>query len=839
MLNQVFKIILFIVFFTSCNRDVPYSHKIEETKLISIPDMRGLSFIDDLNHNFNSELIEVYKGNFHLKNYKYKIQIVDLFHSTNSHLDSENIWDELKDVKAHDFTNDGRKEIIYIYERNDSLFLKCYDLFSDKKKKYLLDKYFLSVKKLDVDEYWKGTSIIWGFNDLNHDGYDDVLINIHANYEKLPRGVIAYDVHNKKELWYFPAGTVIANIEVADLNHDGINEILLSTSSPGNGAVNNGTDDFHSYFLVVDETGKLIFKKEMGGENSNTKIKYNYFTSRLKKDIISLTCSWNYYTEGNNPLVIWGWDKNLKFYIKKETNQLPIINEYEILPYNGSPHIFTTTKTQKLQVLNSNLKVVDTLGLGNDITGYVGSYDLERDGVAEYLWKINNTKTAVYNSDFELICTMPRFSKIFEIEKGRGRVNGFAVFNSNGTISEISLSKISITRKFLTKPWEKIIAGLIIVNLLFIFFLYYKSGNWNWYRDQLKYFENSAFAVFVLDSNGKVVTCNKRGEEILNLSLDKITSYFAPNLFEKTHYEIAQWIRICLNEKQNSKSTFKIRSNEVEQTLEIHLQFIFSRLGRKEGVLLVMNDITPILQSKKAAAWLTIAQKLAHEIKNPLTTIRLSLQRIQMEYENKPELKENLEELIEDSLNEATRVRKVVDDFMRFSKTETDNPSSVNIKELIQDIVNKYLLTMPNKIEIKTEIDKNLPAITVVESQIYSAFSNIMDNAIESIHQKGSILIKMGMAEIFENKSVFGIREYVVIEISDTGCGMDKSVLDKIFQPFYTTKEGGSGLGLIIVNKIVEDHGGTIEIFSKKDLGTNVTIKLPVNHFNSTNTKIG
>ena len=839
MLNQIFKIILFVVFLTSCNSDVPYSYRIEKTKILKISIIPRLSFIDDLNNNFNSELIAVYKGDSHSKNYKYKIQITDLFYSNRSHLDSENIWDELKDVKAHDFTNDGRKEIIYIYERNDSLFLKCYDLFSDKKKKYLLDKYFLSVKKLDVDEYWKGTGTIWEFNDLNHDGYDDVLINVHANYEKLPRGVIAYDVHNKKELWYFPTGTVIAKIEVADLNHDGINEILLSTGAPGNGAVNNGTDDFHSYFLVIDKTRKLIFKKEMGGENSSTNIKYDFFTSELNKDLISITSSGNYYTEGNNPLVIWGWDKNLKFYLQKENNRLSLTNNYEILPYRGSPHIFVTTKTEKMCIINSILKVVDTLGKDNNFTSYIGSYDLDQDGVVEYLLCENDTETAVFNSDFELICTMPRVFKLFEIEKGRDQANGFAVIGLNGTISEISLSKIPLTQKFLTKPWEKIIAGLIIANLLFIFFLYYKSGNWNWYRDQLKYFENSAFAVFVLDSNGKVVTCNKKGEEILNLSLDKITNYFAPNLFEKMHYEIAQWIGNCLNEKQNSKSTFKIRSNEVEQTLEIHLQFIFSRLGRKEGVLLVMNDITPILQSKKAAAWLTIAQKLAHEIKNPLTTIRLSLQRIQMEYENKPELKENLEELIEDSLNEATRVRKVVDDFMRFSKTETDNPRSINIKELIQDIVNKYLLTMPNKIEIKTEIDKNLPAITVIESQIYSAFSNIMDNAIESIHQKGSILIKMGMAEIFENKSVFGIREYVVIEISDTGCGMDKAVLDKIFQPFYTTKEGGSGLGLIIVNKIVEDHGGTIEIFSKKDLGTNVTIKLPVNHFNSTNTKIG
>jgi two-component system nitrogen regulation sensor histidine kinase NtrY len=247
-----------------------------------------------------------------------------------------------------------------------------------------------------------------------------------------------------------------------------------------------------------------------------------------------------------------------------------------------------------------------------------------------------------------------------------------------------------------------------------------------------------------------------------------------------------------------------------------------------EGAVLILNDVTPFVQSQRTASWIAVAQKLAHEIKNPLTAIRLSLQRMKMEYENDPDLQKRLEELVEGSLDEAGRLRMVVDDFMRFSKIDAPKPELIRVEEIIENLTNRFSLIVPEQIAIETDIQEGLPSVMADESYLSTALSNLIDNAVHATAPPGEINIKVGMVEKINEDVKRPLEQMLEIEITDTGSGIEGDKITEVFQPFFTTKEGGSGLGLVIVQRIIDDHGGKIEMFSREGLGTRVTIQLPV-----------
>ena len=142
-------------------------------------------------------------------------------------------------------------------------------------------------------------------------------------------------------------------------------------------------------------------------------------------------------------------------------------------------------------------------------------------------------------------------------------------------------------------------------------------------------------------------------------------------MFDGKYTEIREWITECKITRTNSERLFRIRDNNSELVLKIYVQFIISLIKKPEGVVLIINDVMPTIQSQKTAVWLTIAQKLAHQIKNPLSTVKLTLQRVQMEFEDKPELKNSLGKIVGEGLKDARTIQKVTDDFMKYFHKST------------------------------------------------------------------------------------------------------------------------------------------------------------------------
>jgi signal transduction histidine kinase len=219
----------------------------------------------------------------------------------------------------------------------------------------------------------------------------------------------------------------------------------------------------------------------------------------------------------------------------------------------------------------------------------------------------------------------------------------------------------------------------------------------------------------------------------------------------------------------------------------------------------------------KKVAWAEMARKVAHEIKNPLTPIQLSAEHLLKVYEDD---KENFDKVLEESasyiITEVENLRNIAHEFLQTSKETSLKKENLDLKKLIKETAAPYKNLLAERIEFEESYEE-LDFTTLGDrGKLKIVLRNILNNAIESIPDKGKIAITLKKEDVF-----------FFIEITDTGTGIDEEMAERIFEPYFSTKDVGTGLGLPIAKKIIEDHEGTIQATVRKAGGLTISIKLP------------
>ncbi len=224
--------------------------------------------------------------------------------------------------------------------------------------------------------------------------------------------------------------------------------------------------------------------------------------------------------------------------------------------------------------------------------------------------------------------------------------------------------------------------------------------------------------------------------------------------------------------------------------------------------------------------WSGFAQRLAHEIKNPLSTINLTLQRMQQVYKEKFGKKAGqLDRYAKSVLEEVERLRDTTDKFMRILSIGKPQFAKCPLQDIIDELLQRYEKNLPGGVSFKRCFAKDLPLVRCDAAQVSTAFSNIIENALEAMGSKGVLTVRLTVVEKIIDKS---IKRYVEIKFEDTGRGMSDRELQNLFKPFESNKPGGTGLGLVIARAIIEQHQGQIKVESEKGIGTVVTVLLPI-----------
>ena len=221
-----------------------------------------------------------------------------------------------------------------------------------------------------------------------------------------------------------------------------------------------------------------------------------------------------------------------------------------------------------------------------------------------------------------------------------------------------------------------------------------------------------------------------------------------------------------------------------------------------------------LIRTERLASMSNLVQGVAHEIRNPITTIGGFARRI------KKELGDNrkLEKYVDIILDETARLEYIVKRVQDFTETQSYSPSPTSIEPLVEEVLNS---SMPQAnqlgVRIVKEMAPDLPQVRLDSSQLSVALANLVENALEAMPQGGTLNLKV----LREDRSL-------VITIKDTGCGIPKDQLTAIYDPFVTSKAKGAGLGLTLVNQVVSNHHGDIRITSEVQKGTVVIIRLPL-----------
>lgn len=262
---------------------------------------------------------------------------------------------------------------------------------------------------------------------------------------------------------------------------------------------------------------------------------------------------------------------------------------------------------------------------------------------------------------------------------------------------------------------------------------------------------------------------------------------------------------------------------------ELHLAVAVTPLpgedGASDGLVLVVDDITPLIRAQKVAAWREVARRLAHEIKNPLTPIQLCAQRLQRQFSaSPPAVKDFVDECTSTIVGEVDSLKALVDEFSQFARMPAPRRTLTDLHRLLDDTLALYDGLFPG-IRFETLFAVSLPQIRLDPDQIRRVLINLVDNSVEALNQRGQIVL-----ETHHDVEHASVR----IVVADNGPGIPPEERDKLFMPYYSTKKRGSGLGLAIVRRIVAEHGGTIEVGQNVPTGTQFTIDLPCDRSDAT-----
>ncbi len=326
--------------------------------------------------------------------------------------------------------------------------------------------------------------------------------------------------------------------------------------------------------------------------------------------------------------------------------------------------------------------------------------------------------------------------------------------------------------------------------------------------------ENLAAGVIATDSAGRVVTSNTAALEMLGLDAAVVVG--RPLLDDRG--EVLQALfGAALESPAATQRQVRVILRGEWRTFEIKSTPMTDEQGSIAGRVVVLEDLTELIRAQELATWNEAARRIAHEIKNPLTPIKLAAERMLRKYQDQdPDLGPALDKAMRIVVREVSRLKSMVDEFARFARMPRPKPTAVDLRALLDEIIALYRNIKPG-IEVDARVENELGARAEVDGeQLRHVLVNLLDNAVEATPAPGRI-------EVLAERSNGSLR----IRVADTGPGIPPEAREKLFLPYYSTKGRGSGLGLAIVHRIITDHHGTIRVDDNAPRGTVFTIELP------------
>jgi two-component system nitrogen regulation sensor histidine kinase NtrY len=331
--------------------------------------------------------------------------------------------------------------------------------------------------------------------------------------------------------------------------------------------------------------------------------------------------------------------------------------------------------------------------------------------------------------------------------------------------------------------------------------------------------KNVAAGVISIDEKGMITTINTSAEEILEIKgEDVLEKRFSEVLDRGVVEQMEELLNELLASKKDSiekQLTLNVKGKSL--SLLIHLTALKDEEERPLGVVVVFDDLTQMIKAQRMAAWREVARRIAHEVKNPLTPIQLSAQRLRKRYlEKLPEDGAVFDECTQTIVKQVEELKGMVNEFSNFARMPASQPSPNHLNEIIRETL--VLFQEAHKKTRFEFVPQDLPILSIDRDQMRRVMINLIKNSLAAIGGEGEIKIQTSYDPTLQ---------MVLLEVSDNGCGIPDEDKGRLFEPYFSTKKTGTGLGLTIVNAIIADHNGYIRVRDNKPRGTTFLIELP------------
>jgi two-component system nitrogen regulation sensor histidine kinase NtrY len=333
---------------------------------------------------------------------------------------------------------------------------------------------------------------------------------------------------------------------------------------------------------------------------------------------------------------------------------------------------------------------------------------------------------------------------------------------------------------------------------------------------------NVAAGVISTDVDGKILTINKSAEVMLNIKADRIIGKNYKGMLSEKYIKIIDRFLgdKALFWKGFLKKQVRLSVKKKRLTLLVSLNVLRDDQGNYLGLVAIFEDLSEIEKAQRMAAWREVARRIAHEVKNPLTPIQLSAQRLKKRYGEKLDIEDGkvFHECTEMIIRQVEELKGLMNEFSNFARMPASNLAPADIRRIIEEALSVYREAHQD-VKLVFKDSKTVPVFNLDREQMKRVMINLLDNAIEAIDGEGKVVIGL------DYDKVLGI---VKIEVTDNGRGISPENKARLFEPYFSTKKQGTGLGLAIVNTIITDHNGFIRVQDNKPKGTKFIIELPV-----------
>jgi two-component system, NtrC family, nitrogen regulation sensor histidine kinase NtrY len=331
--------------------------------------------------------------------------------------------------------------------------------------------------------------------------------------------------------------------------------------------------------------------------------------------------------------------------------------------------------------------------------------------------------------------------------------------------------------------------------------------------------ETVGTGVLVVDADGMLTAINAAACRLLDVGPDRVSHSLDTTLTGRGRDEVMGLVQRLLSGRgARQQREVLIPSRGRDRHLAATVVPLQGPAGSPPGAVVVLDDLTPLMRAQKVAAWGEVARKLAHEIKNPLTPIQLSAQRVRKAYlKGAPDFEKVLTECTNAIVMEVEALKNLVDEFAQFARLPAANLVPGSLHDVIEQALSLYDGLFAG-VTVERRLAPDVPVLRLDADQMKRVLINLVDNAIEATEKQGTVTISTEYDRV---------QARVRLGVGDDGPGILPEDRERLFVPHFSTKKRGSGLGLAIVSRIVQEHHGSIRVEENPPRGARFVVELP------------